>query len=57
MDDISDLADRKSLEDDMKGSTIPPPPELTLDMKTAAVSFTLEDLPPHTLEQEDRSPP
>jgi hypothetical protein len=29
-DDISDLADEKSLEDDMKGSTTPSPPELTL---------------------------
>jgi hypothetical protein len=39
-DDISDLADQKSLEDDVKGSTIPSPPELALDTKTAAASFT-----------------
>jgi hypothetical protein len=39
-DDISDLADQKSLEDNVKGSTIPSPPELTLDTKTAAASFT-----------------
>ena len=38
--DISDLADQKSLEDDVKGSTAPSPPELTLDTKTAAASFT-----------------
>jgi hypothetical protein len=39
-DDISDLTDQKSLEDDVKGSTTPSPPELTLDTKTAAASFT-----------------
>jgi hypothetical protein len=39
-DDISDLADQKSLEDDVKGSTTPSPPELTHDLKYAAASFT-----------------
>ena len=37
---IKDLADQKALEDDVKGSTTPPTPELTLDMKNAAASFT-----------------
>jgi hypothetical protein len=39
-DYIKDLADQKALEDDVKGSTTPPTPELTLDMKNAAASFT-----------------
>jgi hypothetical protein len=39
-DDISDLADQKSLKDDVRGTTAPSPSKLTLDTKTAAASFT-----------------
>jgi hypothetical protein len=39
-DDISDLADQKALEDDVRDTAPPNPPELTLDTKSAAASFT-----------------
>jgi hypothetical protein len=39
-DDISDLADQKALEDDVRDTAPPNPPKMTLDTKTAAASFT-----------------